>query len=681
MRLEYTKDGIYKYLPNRGTYLIKFKIVENYIVAYNALERDEYRAYAKVTRINDVSVDRLINQGLKAEQLYIPEEMSKYGINLNREYTLTFSDGTEYNLKNGFGMTDKFRRSNIKSKVIKISNLSFHTPSTPSSNTMLDYAATSFKAIITNLFNLSKSEEDKMMFYYLLDTMDEVNNNYTNMKAHLDMLYLSTAMCLSNEDITNIPDYIAYEFARGYKRNMPSFEFVDKVTTVATNTAVVTDGNIDYKKVITMCRNCIAHSNYEVIDDNTIRLFNEGKDSLNILVNKKNLLYALKELNDYNTLENIFPIIIKKFRENEVDYLTEENIDEFLDYLDITVMNKIEFTNLADSDKQKVLEGTLINNAARMRRELSYPVSYYTTEDLYNKYIKKHLTPDCRMVKVKMTQELKDYIKQEIKELDGEYFYHKVSRSTQDEIIAKIIKQKYNKKSTSFARALDNIIINNGTEPRALGIDSTSYITYKSNLEFNIIALLNSLLLYPYNHNKGNIDVTDLRFENHIYEQFLDSKINRLKEGSVYKVHLRDEYEALMKTISSISVKENVFKDYEDKIRKADGKSVKLMGEINSLDCITQGTATDDQYKMINVDILNKMRDSLAHGRVEVSHININDIGSTKLRFLDIFEGMTEMDVTITLKELLETLSDKLLLTSYFNNNQHFSNHTLTLTP
>jgi hypothetical protein len=95
--------------------------------------------------------------------------------------------------------------------------------------------------------------------------------------------------------------------------------------------------------------------------------------------------------------------------------------------------------------------------------------------------------------------------------------------------------------------------------------------------------------------------------------------------------------------------------------------------------------ARDKTYKELphnfNIDILNKMRDSLAHGRVEVSHINISDIGSTKLRFLDIFEGMTEMDVTITLKELLETLSDKLLLTSYFNNNQHFSNHTLTLTP
>ena len=76
--------------------------------------------------------------------------------------------------------------------------------------------------------------------------------------------------------------------------------------------------------------------------------------------------------------------------------------------------------------------------------------------------------------------------------------------------------------------------------------------------------------------------------------------------------------------------------------------------------------------------MLTRIRDSIAHGNVILGDIDINDIGSTTITFIDKYKEITEFVGTITLKDLLETISNKQLIEDTLNDNQHFKNHVLT---
>ena len=71
------------------------------------------------------------------------------------------------------------------------------------------------------------------------------------------------------------------------------------------NNSILSDGEIDYKKVVKMIRNCIAHSNYKVLDDGTVEFYNDGKNKLNFTVNKKDISSLFDQLSNYYYLEGM----------------------------------------------------------------------------------------------------------------------------------------------------------------------------------------------------------------------------------------------------------------------------------------------------------------------------------------------------------------------------------------
>jgi len=89
------------------------------------------------------------------------------------------------------------------------------------------------------------------------------------------------------------------------------------------NKAIITNDFLDIKKLIIRTRNALAHSNYEVVDENNIRMYHYDKITkeldFNVIMNKKLVLIIMDELNE------IFFNQSKSFFEDHEKYNVEEN--------------------------------------------------------------------------------------------------------------------------------------------------------------------------------------------------------------------------------------------------------------------------------------------------------------------------------------------------------------------
>ena len=74
---------------------------------------------------------------------------------------------------------------------------------------------------------------------------------------------------------------------------------------------------------------------------------------------------------------------------------------------------------------------------------------------------------------------------------------------------------------------------------------------------------------------------------------------------------------------------------------------------------------------------MHRFRDCLAHGRLNIGNIDINNIGKTVLSFYDTYEGQDKFKVNISLEELLKSINQPEFLKTMFNSNVNFDQHKL----
>ena len=507
----------------------------------------------------------------------------------------------------------------------------------------------------------------------MIGQIGTLSENYNNVENNLDMIFLSGQLLMLDDKLDLIPEYI-----ENIMKRVLWFDF-GRDSLEKSNNSILSDGEIDYKKVVKMIRNCIAHSNYKVLDDGTVEFYNDGKNKLNFTVNKKDISSLFDQLSNYYYLEGIFPIILSRTDNYDNNSMDKEALKNCLSKLEIFDIGDYSLREYHDLEVQRMLDEEFGSDISYIRT-LSNNNIYNSSRSkdsiirVFNSKIRRHLIVSEDPKFKNLTVEDIDYIFSNIQELDEQYFYS-LSKTTQIQIINDLIYQKYNK-NYYLQKNMHKMLEKEHFSNDDLHGNAFDYIKYKSKIELVISALLNNLFLFCYNQNKSNIDSKDLRFPLSFYEDYLSSKIGNFYEFSKERSDYGLIYTSLLKVSSTHAFSEDDYKNIEKQINKSQNRLIKTKNQINGVNNIIDGVATDEEFAITNIDILNRMRDSLAHGHLTMNVKSINSIMSTELHFYDKHDGEVQFDATITLGELLKTINQSEFINSILNDNQNFSKHT-----
>jgi len=655
---------------------LKFKIENNKLYAYNFYLPVENRNMVEISEINGISISTIINQ-INSNDLYSIDKLKKFGIDTTTQFVCTIINDNQVSKIDIFNPEADI---NIFYKMHEINDiipagLDDITPITSvSNNIMLDYASSNVKALLNILNNPLVAENDKASISEVLSQISILSENYSNVDNNLDMIFLSSQLLMLDDKLNLIPEYVE----RSIRKILMYLAYYDDESLRQTNNSILSNNEIDYKKVIKMIRNCIAHSNYKVLEDGNVEFYNEGKNKLNIILNKKDIIFLFNQLYSYYYLEGAFPIILSGTNDYNNNSMNKDALEEYLRKLEIFDIGDYSLREHQDLDIQRILDDDFsldISYIKRISKNNIYNSSSSkdTIIDIFNSKIKRHLIIDKDPKFENLTEEDVEYIITNIQELNESYFYS-LSKTSQIQIINNLIYQRYNK-AYYLQKNMSEMIKTDHFSNNDLHNNASDYIKYKSKIELIIISLLNNLLLFCYNQNKAAIDAKNLRFPLNFYRDYLTSKINNFYEISNEENDYRSIYTSLLKVSSTHVLKEEVYRDIEKQINKCENGLVKAKNQISNVNNIIDGNGTEDEFAFTNTDLLNRMRDCLAHGFLKVNIKSIDDIMSTELHFYDKYEGKIQFDSTISLGDLLKTIDQFEFINSILNDNQNFNKH------
>lgn len=646
---------------------LKFKIENEKLYAYNMFLPEENRKMLEVSKINGVYVANFL-EGIEQNDLYDINKMKSYGIDTTDNFICTFIDGEtniDFDILSEDSKDGIFYKKHENNSIVPDNLSEMIQETTMSDNIMLEYASTNAKALLSMLKNMSMSEKDKTSLNLLLQQFISVDDNYANVSNNLDMIFLSTQLLMLDDKLDFVPEYIENLMSRVLVFNFGTNELDES------NNAILTEGQVDYKKIIKMIRNCIAHSNYKVLEDGNIEFYNEGKNKMNFTINKMDVISLFDHLYNYYFLNGCLPVIINGNYDFDRNSFTTESLLDYLRNIELLGTNLPELKRFDSEHEQRKMDDDLgLNiynfNSSRISGKESVLRRYEYT-------IKKHLRDEPPLNSKRLSEEDIQYILNNINEMNSDYFYQ-LGKSAQIEVINQLIIKKYNKDYYLHAN-LQDIINSNHFNNQSLVEQSSDYINYKTKIELLMLSLTNNLLLFCYNQNKSIIETEYIRFPKQIYIDYLESRKNSFYETSKEASDYQFAYTSLLKASSSHLISYEDFKIIEDSINKTKNKLIKTKNDIASVDAILEGTATNIDYKNINIQILNRMRDCLAHGRLSVEVSDINNIMETQLKIIDEYEGKLQFSSSLSFGELIEVLNQPDFIKSLLNDNQNFKKH------
>lgn len=385
------------------------------------------------------------------------------------------------------------------------------------------------------------------------------------------------------------------------------------------NKLIMTGENLDISKLVNHVRNAFAHSSYEIIDENNIRLYSynkDGKYDLNIQISNILAIAIIDEINnqalnryiDYIGFDNV---------EDKEEFLTEE--DTLLLLNEYNCFNKDEKDKfMADNkvgdkyDCYNIVEN--INNKLEYLAGPALGLDYY----IYKKY-KNHQLFD-------------DYLYERY----GEYkFYSKpldnFSEDKKNEILFKLL----------FTSLLNNTFVNGFNNKDLNDIDLS---------KFHLENETKNKLSDKY-ANLAKQD--DKRFTSILKKiEKIDEKIangeQKLEENKDQDTkYFRD---ILPKQIEK--ERENLKAEKDDfyKIREELYKKLFLLTEIR-----------DNITNNVHNDILNHIRNAIAHGNIIFHDFDLNNVNNTYVVFKD-YDPKKNNEISfigsIALSDLLELVMD-----------------------
>lgn len=513
-----------------------------------------------------------------------------------------------------------------------------------------------------NLYKYDKAY--KLISDDILDLIEEKLFLYTE-----DFFYGDISPCLldnKNNVAGPFSNYIKVNFGEddndylqeesGFEYDMRfTFEKLRSESSYGCNDSIIDDGFINIKKFIERTRNALAHSNYEVMDEDNIRLYhynaNTKKLDFNVILDPSVIVLIVDELNEiasqkYSNFMNFY--FDNPSEELLKEKLTDERIIEYImsfNMFDEDIAKNIldglktkeEFLNAKDKKKVIMLNKT-IYEIIKPSYDVGIIINNYLYCDDNGKIISDELFPKYHIFEY----------------LNSEYY------------------------STVEGEVNDKVYM-------------------KNKFQFLLLSLLNCTLLNGYNLNEGKdigiIDFSKMRIDDEIFKNFL------LKNGvkAVYTINLleqeieknKKEVETKEKSISKkheILMEHDIDNDYfnvvlPSQIKKLEMEKTKI--NIDTISKIIELEKAKEQGCMYNFDknisqfVFNHLRNSLAHGYVKFSNdMDLSNICNMIISFED-YNPDNKKELTfkgsITLGELLKTITTDEYVSTVFGINSRKS--------
>ena len=442
-------------------------------------------------------------------------------------------------------------------------------------------------------------------------------------------------------------DYLQEESGFGDDMKF-TFEKLRSEGSYGCNDSIIDEGFINTRKFVERTRNALAHSNYEVIDEDNIRLYhyntNTKKLDFNVILDPSVIVLIVDELNEiasqkYSNFMNYY----RDYPSEELlkEKLTDERVIEYMMLFNMfdeeiaknildKLKNREDFLNA--KDKKKVI---LINNAIYEVIKPSYDVGIIINNYLYcddkGKIISDELFPKYHIFEY----------------LNSEY-YNTVEGKVNDKVYM------------------------------------------KNKFQFLLLSLLNCTLLNGYNLNEGKdigiIDFSKMNIDPGILKSFLLKNgaktvcvIDMLQKEIEKNKHEIDEKTKLINKRKDILFNNDIDNDYYNVVLPSQIKKLETEKmEITSYNVSTvlELEKAKEQGSMYNYDknmsqfVFNHLRNSLAHGYVKFQdNIDLTNTSDMTIIFED-YNPDNKKELTfrgsIKLGELLTIVTSNKYVNSVF---------------
>ena len=720
--------------------ILKFKIIDDKLYVYDLIVSRENRKYVEIKKINNVDANELIallkNDGYSEEEIEIllqhKEVLQAYGID-SLSYTITVLNNNlinmqldDPNIKLDFSI---FYKEHAKSNLLTKTNFSLK-PGTSDSNA--SYGYDSNIKLLFLLHGLCKSQKDLSFFENAYKKNVGLLGDGSNTDIIVDWVFLSSFFLFNREEKNTLPDYLYLDLERKLKLVSPygamcifldennkevSYQSNSTQLDYGSNDYILKYGKLDSKMLFHAIRNALAHSSYEVIDKNYIRIFgynNEGVMNCNFKIHRDMVIEFINKLSAYNNFGNIFPICtLEKPNYANNPILTKEDLKSYLESIIISDITNVKYQDLdalkklqmyaqrfvKEENKEvnknidykflEVLEYDYERKIHYLKQELQSPmtvkpefVEFITKSRL--KYFLDYKLEEYRLSEIQINK-----IVEKIEQISDTFYGH--SATNQHAIITELIRNQINP-SRNISMIIEDIIETsdkfNGTIMDMLNDTSIKYIDYDKVLKATIIAYLNNILLYSYNGTK--VDLSDLNFSklkcDIDFEKLIFDKQKRLNDLRRENSNICKTNRKKKKRISDITIRLEKITDEEEKNRLIQEKqiledsilqdddsiqgknSIKITTLINDLEDLNNRKLDSP---CISAYILEHLRNSLAHGNIFFSDtIDLNDIGDLQITFIDYYPDTTDesFKATIKLEQLLTILNNDKFISSIFAN-------------
>lgn len=430
------------------------------------------------------------------------------------------------------------------------------------------------------------------------------------------------------------------------EKSMAKIEAKVKTSEYGANTSLFENAELDIKRLIIRIRHALAHSNFE-IRENGIRLYHKDPKTkeldFNIFLRKDTVVCLIDELNElYESFGNDF--LIKWYRKirklsKYADSLNREELLTYVSEFD-DFDNQIWFSVIEEAEKRQDFYNWAVPD--QLEEIIRILLSKIKPVCSYGLLINEHLYGNNQG------------------EIDGE-FYDKVG----------------------FYNYLNSPLFN-------LNIDSDSSIFEsvfdEENFELLLFAYLNTVLLNSVNMNhqivrNSSIDFSAMDFNQELLKvqekvsvkeitdlqnqiinvnkkiKSLDEHIKKLEERLKMNSHINNEYYKVLLP--------------EEIVHFTNTRGM-LIYKLNQM--LEQLQILESGERKINVSnyILNHLRNSLAHGYVKISDLDLNNICATEIKFTDYNPNNKKQETfagKITLGNLLKILTSRDYVENILDNN------------
>lgn len=742
-RYEYS-NKFYKTRGDENQFsILKFKIIDGKPYVYDLITSRENRKYVEIKQINSIDVNEIItllkNDGYNDEEIEVliqhKEILQVYGLDASSyNITLLYNNNLinmqldDPNIRLDFSI---FFKEHSKSNLLDKTNFNLNQESIKNN---VSYGYDSNLKLLSLMHGLCKSQKDLSLFEDICSKNVELLGNGSNTDTNIDWMFMSSFFLLNQEEKNTLPDYLYLDLARKLKlvnprgamcifldENNEETSYANSVnqSNYGCNDYIVTNGSFDCKMLFHAIRNALAHSSYEVIDKNYIRIYGYNDENImncNFKIQKNMIIEFINKLSNYNNFGDIFPICtLENPNYNNDPIQTREDLRSYLENIVISDINDVKYHDLDTLKKLQMYasylskkENTDINQNVdyKLLEMFEYDYErkiYYLKIQLQNPMTRKtklidsvaksqlKYFMDYKLETQKLSETQISKIIDNIGQISDTFYNH--SAVNQHEIITELIRNELNP-SRNISMIIEDIVKisskSDGAIMDMLNETSTKYIDYDKVIKATIIAYLNNILLYNYNEKK--VDSNGLNFSNMKLnlQKELDNKKKFRKDQRNRKTNIKEKIKDTDGNIVLSKIK--YYNDMLNNPKLSDEQKKQLQCELSLYEeifnkgmqneeifneiqkCDINIEKVNEEITMINTNphkyVLKHLRNSLAHGNIFFSDtIDLNDVGDLEITFIDYYPDTADESFkgTIKFRELLITLSDETFINSLFS--------------